>query len=253
MKRSVLVVLVLVAVLVLAIVVSRSVRHRSEDDLAAAPAQPSVVVVVDPAHGGRDPGANAGGTLEKDVVLAIANRVSALSVEYPDLKVVLTRTSDVEVVSDERIAVATREGAVLYLALHANAFDKPSVNGVETWVNSSRTSSDPSWTLARSVQKAVVAASGARDRGVRSQDLFLRRLAIPAASAEVGFLTSPDERAKLLDPAYQDQVARGILQGVADYVAGTTTQEVAGTPQPSSAVQPASGTGTSSRKPGSGS
>ena len=252
MKKIALVAVILVAVVVVILVATRGHRDRASDAVAT-PAQPAVVVVLDPAHGGRDPGTKAEGVQEKDLVLAIANRVSAIAaVERPDIKVVLTRASDVEAASEERLLVATREGAGMYLSLHVNAFDKTTVYGAETWVDSSRTAADPSWTLARSVQKAIVASAGVRDRGVKSQDLYLRRLSIPAASTQVGFLTSPEERAKLLDPAYQDLLARGILQGISDYVlvSGAATP-VAGGPLPTVQAAPAGGSAT--RPVGSGS
>ena len=250
MKRF-LFVAVILTVLVIALVVGiRALRHRP-DEASVAQSKPWIVVVVDPAHGGRDPGANAEGVFEKDIVLAIANKVSALSVEHPSLKVVLTRATDVEVVSDERIALAAKEAAALYVAIHVNAFDKPSANGIETWVDNTRAQGDPSWTLARALEKAVIASSGAKDRGVRTQDLFLRRLTIPAAATEVGFVTSPDERAKLLDPAYQELVARGILQGIADYVATTGMTPVVSTgTQPTTQAASASTQGTAARSPG---
>ena len=230
MKRLLLVAVILTVLVVVIVVGIKALRHQP-DEATLSKTKPAVVVVVDPAHGGRDPGANSDGVFEKDVTLAVANKVSALAGEYPGLRVVLTRSTDAEVVSDERIAIANREGAALYVAIHVNAFNKPTATGIETWVDTTHTSGDPSWTFARSVEKAVVASTSAKDRGVRTQDLFLKRLTIPAAATEVGFITSPDERTKLLDPTYQDLVARGILQGVCDYVAaaGIVPQTVTGT------------------------
>jgi len=230
MKRLLLVAVILTVLVVVIVVGIKALRHQP-DEATLSKTKPAVVVVVDPAHGGRDPGANSDGVFEKDVTLAVANKISALAGEYPGLRVVLTRSTDAEVVSDERIAIANREGAALYVAIHVNAFNKPTATGIETWVDTTHTSGDPSWTFARSVEKAVVASTSAKDRGVRTQDLFLKRLTIPAAATEVGFITSPDERTKLLDPTYQDLVARGILQGVCDYVAaaGIVPQTVTGT------------------------
>ncbi len=243
MKRLLLVAVILTVLVVVIVVGIKALRHQP-DAATVSKSKPAVVVVVDPAHGGRDPGANSEGIFEKDVTLAVANRVSALAGEYPGLKIILTRSTDAEVISDERIAIANREGAALYVAIHVNAFNKPTATGIETWVDTTHTSGDPSWTFARSVEKAVVASTAAKDRGVRTQDLFLKRLTIPAAATEVGFITSPDERTKLLDPTYQDLVARGILQGVCDYVttAGITPQAVTGTTPASSGARTGSTT-----------
>ena len=257
MKRLLLVAVILTVLVVVIVVGIKALRHQP-DEATLSKTKPAVVVVVDPAHGGRDPGANSDGVFEKDVTLAVANKVSALAGEYPGLRVVLTRSTDAEVLSDERIAIANREGAALYVAIHVNAFSKPTASGIETWVDTTHTSGDPSWTFARSVEKAVVTSTAAKDRGVRTQDLFLKRLTIPAAATEVGFITSPDERTKLLDPAYQELVARGILQGVCDYVAaaGIIPQIVTGpTPAPggarTGATTPSTGTPSSHGTQGS--
>jgi N-acetylmuramoyl-L-alanine amidase len=61
-------------------------------------------------------------------------------------------------------------------------------------------------------------STGARDRGVKSQGLYLQHTTLPAVSVEVGFLTCPEERTKLLDPTYQDQIAQGILKGILNYL-----------------------------------
>ena len=67
----------------------------------------------------------------------------------------------------------------------------------------------------------MVEATAARDRGIRSQQLYLRHTSLPAASVEVGFLTCNDERARLLDPAYQDQIAHGIVDGILTFLEAT--------------------------------
>ena len=99
--------------------------------------------------------------------------------------------------------------------------------GVETWVDDTRASNDPSWILASAVQDAVVEATGARNRGIRSQQLYLRHTTLPAASIEVGFLTCDEERARLLDPAYQDRIARGIVDGILTFLEASKILTVA--------------------------
>ena len=185
------------------------------------PVGPIVTVAIDPGHGGRDPGGVVGDVLEKDVNLQIANRLAELVDAQPNLKAVLTRTSDVTVDNQLRLQLAEGAGAVLYLSVHINSYDDPSVHGAETLVDDTRAQDDPSWKLAESVQNALIAATGARDRGVKKQGLYLDQTKLPAVSAEVGFLSSTDERAKLLDPAYQDKIAQGLLQGILDYLHAT--------------------------------
>ena len=219
MAVGVIVVIVVVISLVLAGAFRRS--PKTVEVAATVPVRPAVTLVLDPGHGGRDPGAVVGDFLEKDINLEIVSRVKALADEHPDLAPVLTRELDVYVEKTDRVQLADRVGAALYLSIHVNACDYPEVHGVETWVDDTRASDDPSWILATAVQDAVVEATAARDRGIRSQQLYLRHTSLPAASVEVGFLTCNDERAKLLDPVYQDQIAHGIVDGILTFLEAT--------------------------------
>ncbi|MGC9529072.1 MAG: N-acetylmuramoyl-L-alanine amidase family protein [Candidatus Bipolaricaulaceae bacterium] len=171
-------------------------------------------VMVDAGHGGQDPGAQVAGVDEKDVNLAIVFRLASLARDYPALRVVLTRASDRYVDLRARVQLAERVGAVLYLSIHANACSDPQVCGVETWVDDERDSTDPSWELARAVQRQVCAHVGAADRGVHAQRLYMRHTDLPAALLEVGYLTCPAERRRLVDPAYQEELARAALAGI---------------------------------------
>jgi N-acetylmuramoyl-L-alanine amidase len=214
-----------IAVLVLGI---RAIWHKP-DASTSSRKTPAVVVVIDPAHGGSDVGSSAEGILEKNVALAVANKVSALASEFPKVRIVLARSTDADVSTDERVAVASTEAAQLFVAIHVNAFGQPTALGIETLVDSTHKSGDASWTFAAAVQQGLIASTGAKDRGVRAQGTSFARLTIPAASALIGFVTTPEERAKLIDPAYQELVARGILQGIANYVAAAGVTPVSST------------------------
>jgi len=219
-KVLIMVIVVVVGSLALAGVFNRHTPPAPEP-VVVEPVGPVITVAIDPGHGGRDPGGVVGDVLEKDVNLEIANRLAELVDAQSGLKAVLTRTTDVTVDNQLRLQLAEGAGAVLYLSVHINSYDDPSVHGAETLVDDTRTQDDPSWKLAESVQNALIAATGARDRGVRSQGLYLEDTELPAVSAEVGFLTSTEERPKLLDPAYQEKIAQGLLQGVLDYLHAT--------------------------------
>jgi N-acetylmuramoyl-L-alanine amidase len=235
MKRVIAVGVVVAFVVVISLVLAGAFRRSPEtvEVAAAVPARPAVTLVLDPGHGGRDPGAVVGDFLEKDINLEIVSRVKALADAHPDLAPVLTRELDVYVEKTDRVQLADQVGAALYLSIHVNACDYPEVHGVETWVDDTRASDDPSWILATAVQDAVVEATAARDRGIRSQQLYLRHTTLPAASIEVGFLTCNDERAKLLDPAYQDHIAQGIVDGIVAFLEATKVLPPATTPSSS--------------------
>ncbi|MEN3009595.1 MAG: N-acetylmuramoyl-L-alanine amidase [Candidatus Bipolaricaulaceae bacterium] len=178
----------------------------------------AVVVALDAGHGGHDPGAVVAGVREKDINLALALLVQAKA-QGKGLRVVLTRSTDVYVELRERVRRAESVGARLYVSLHANYHRDARVCGVETWVDTH--AGEESLRLAECLQRAVVAATGAADRGVLRQPLYLRHTTLPAALVEVGYLSCPAERAKLLQPDYCERVAEGIVQGILDYLGHT--------------------------------
>ena len=106
-------------------------------------------IVIDPGHGGHDPGTQAHGTSEADVVLDIALRLERLLLKEAGLAVVLTRRSDNFVPLEQRTAIANREGADLFLSIHANASRNTSARGVETYFLSFASSPDAEAVAAR--------------------------------------------------------------------------------------------------------
>jgi N-acetylmuramoyl-L-alanine amidase len=99
---------------------------------AAAPHR--VKIVLDPGHGGKDPGAlGPGGVAEKDIVLAIALRLKARLAALPDTEVVLTRDRDVFLALEERTGRANAEHADLFISIHGNASPNVALSGVETY------------------------------------------------------------------------------------------------------------------------
>jgi N-acetylmuramoyl-L-alanine amidase len=91
-------------------------------------------IVLDPGHGGKDPGAlGVGGIVEKDVVLAITKRLRDRLLAEPDIDVVLTRDSDVFLRLEERTALANAEHADLFISIHGNASTNASASGAETY------------------------------------------------------------------------------------------------------------------------
>ena len=145
-------------------------------------------VVIDPGHGGKDPGAiGVGGICEKWVTMDIALMVCLKACEIPALRVVLSRRGDTYVPPVERILAANTIGADAYISIHANAFSSADVSGIETLVHETEGRNSGSCHLAGILQQHLVAQTGARDRGVKWAPLFIRRADMPAALIEVGF------------------------------------------------------------------
>ncbi len=175
-------------------------------------------IAIDAGHGGRDPGATADDILEKDINLEIAKKLVDLVELEPDLDPVLIRTLDIYISLEDRIEQAEAAGASLYITIHVNSYTGPDPSGVETIVDDTRPTDDDSWILAELVQSAVADATGARNRGTRTQDSYLQRTEMPAISVETGYLTNPEEREKLVTPEYQQTIAEGILSGIRQFI-----------------------------------
>lgn len=171
------------------------------------------VVVIDPGHGGGDPGAiGVNGTLEKDLNLDLAKLVYTKSLAYPELRFVLTRRTDTYLELADRLEAASAAGATLYVSIHANAHHSATAAGIETYIGLG--ADRASRRLAETIQNALVRATSARDRGVRTSDIYVGNAEMPAVLLEVGFLTNAAEAAKLSSIRYQDCIADAILSGI---------------------------------------
>jgi len=174
-----------------------------------------IVVMVDPGHGGQDPGAiGIGGIQEKDIILPIAQQVAAL-LEQQGVQAVLTRDSDYFVDLAPRVAMAERVGASLFVSIHANSLSlsRPDVNGLETYYFSSGVG------LARTIHNSVLQNANVGNRGVRQARFFvLRKTSMPAVLVEVGYVTGAQDAARLSNPAFQRQMAEAIARGILEYI-----------------------------------
>lgn len=176
---------------------------------------PLPVVVLDPGHGGSDPGATGpGGETEKDANLAIA----LVAAEFLDGRVdlSLTRRDDSTVSLRQRTDLANSKRAALFVSIHNNGSVDPRASGTETYhYPTSRLGAS----LATFIQKRLVAALRRPDRGVKQAHFFvLRETACPAALAEGLFVTNPDEAALLRSPAVQRAAGEAIAAGILDYI-----------------------------------
>lgn len=215
-------------------------------------------VVIDPGHGGHDPGAvGPNGIQEKDVVLAIGLRLRELFKEGLGLDVVMTRSTDVFIPLEERTAIANKVGADLFLSVHANAAPNRLAAGIETYyLNLAKTDKvaqlaakengtsldkvsvlqailfdlmanyklNDSAHLADEVQKSLhkkirTHYSDVKNLGVKQGPFYvLIGASMPSILVETAFLSNAVEEFRLKDPAYQDMVAEGILDGVRRYI-----------------------------------
>ena len=215
-------------------------------------------IVVDPGHGGHDPGAvGPSGIQEKDVVLAIGLRLRELFKEELGVDVVMTRSTDIFIPLEERTAIANKVGADLFLSVHANAAPNRSAAGIETYyLNLAKTDKvaqlaakengtslekvsvlqailfdlmanyklNDSAHLADEVQKSLhkkirTIHSDVKNLGVKQGPFYvLVGASMPSILVETAFLSNAVEESRLKDPAYQEMAAQGILEGVRSYI-----------------------------------
>jgi N-acetylmuramoyl-L-alanine amidase len=178
------------------------------------------VVVLDPGHGGSDPGAvGINGLQEKQVTLAIAQQVAAYLTQQ-GVQVILTRTDDSDVELEPRVQMAEQDRASLFVSIHANSLslDRPDVNGIETYYYSSGEQ------MAQVIQDSIVQGTGMNDKGIHSARFYvLRRTSMPAVLVETGFVTGSDDAPRLASPGFQNQMALSIAQGILRYAQQNST------------------------------
>jgi len=186
------------------------------------------VVVLDPGHGGDDPGAvDAGfGLYEKCINLSVARRLQRLLMDA-GARAVLTH-NDTEVVEaysgglrpphfslGSRVALANQSGTDIFISLHTNSFHNSRRTGSEVFYCPG---SVKGALLGTAVQKELAAVEGQGSCGLRPVSYYvLRRTRVPAIVVELGYLTSAEEAVRLLDPAYQETLARAIFSGIRSY------------------------------------
>lgn len=260
----------------------RTEISRLEDSLSTAPPEPpakkepSVVerlsspgkvktgkvrrIVVDPGHGGHDPGAlGPDGAQEKDVVLAIGLRLAGKLREELGVDVVMTRSTDIFIPLEERTAIANKVNADLFVSIHANASLNKSAAGIETYyLNLAKTDKakmvaarenntslekvgmlqtilfdlmanskiNDSARMAEEVQKALYAKVSrkfheSRNLGVKQGPFYvLVGATMPSILVETAFISNDHEAELLKDEDFQETTADGIIDGIRNYIKG---------------------------------
>ncbi len=189
-------------------------QNSSPQPLPTVP-KGKIVVVVDPGHGGPDPGAiGIDGLQEKGLVLDIGRQVASL-LEQQGVQAVLTRSDDIDLDLEPRVQMAERLNATVFVSIHANSINlsRPDISGLETYYYSSGDQ------LARTIHNSVLQGTGIQDRGVRQARFYvLRKTSMPAVLVEVGFVTGQDDAAKLSTSAYRRRMAEAIVRGILQYI-----------------------------------
>jgi N-acetylmuramoyl-L-alanine amidase len=227
-------------------------------------------IVIDPGHGGHDPGGVVRGTTEAQIVLDVALRLEKLLAKVPGVDVILTRRTDEFLALQERTAIANREGADLFLSIHANANNNTQASGVETYFLNFATNSsaaaiaarenatsgqamgalpdfvkmialnnkmDESRDFATFVQRSMVQQltpgyKGLKDLGVKQAPfVVLIGASMPSVLAEISFLTNTQEARLLRTQAYRQRVAEALFDAIRKYQTSLKTEPKVATQQ----------------------
>lgn len=182
-------------------------------------------IVIDPGHGGSNPGTVHGSFHEADTNLAIAKRLQA-QLTSKGATVYMTRTTDQTVAPEgstlgaelaARVDFAAAKQADVFVSIHGNSNDNTSIAGAMSFYPAGKSSA-----LAAALQKGLIEQTGAQDKGIADATFYvLRANPLPAALIETGFLSNPDEAARLATPEYQEKIAAGLCIGLNRYFAQT--------------------------------
>jgi N-acetylmuramoyl-L-alanine amidase len=175
----------------------------------------NIMIVIDPGHGGSEPGAVSGGVYEKDLNLDISLKLNEILMKE-GFKTHMTRKNDSFVSLKDRATIANNVNAEIFISVHHNAFNASS-NGTETLFLSKK--NDSSKKLARNIQKELVESLSFVDRGIieRPGLAVLRQTNMPAVMVEVGFMTNQRELEQMIKEETKVEAALAIYRGILGY------------------------------------
>ncbi len=179
-------------------------------------AQKLPVVFLDAGHGGADAGCIWEDIYEKDINLSIAKLVQD-KLEERGYRVVMARDKDTYIAKEDRVVQANATQADIYVSIHQNFSEESDVSGMEVWYEENEKRDNKR--LAQLIHQQTSGITGALQRELRGDAEFhvTGKTTMPSCLVETGFLSNKDERTKLSSLEYQEQIADGIVQGIAYY------------------------------------
>lgn len=175
------------------------------------------IVMIDPGHGGSDPGTTSiSNKHEKDFNLALSLKVQELLLKEPEIEVLMTRDSDVYPTRLERVQLANTLNADVFVSIHGNSvLESPQANGTETYYYQRSSSKQ----LANAIHKRLIKAMGLKDRGVKDKSFqVIRETKMAAVLLEIGFLSNISDEKAMLSNTVQYKAAQAIVDGIKEYL-----------------------------------
>lgn len=188
----------------------------------AATSSVSPTIVIDAGHGGTDRGTRSKNPFceEKRICLQTARLVKKY-LDQLGYRVVMTRSNDAFISLARRVEIAEQASSSVFVSIHYNSARNPTAQGVEIFFYDSkedRSRTISSKRLAEAILPGLIRRTKAQSRGVKKGNYYvLRENPMPAIIVEGGFISNPQECSLLKSPPYQDQIARGIADGIDRY------------------------------------
>ena len=178
------------------------------------------IIILDPGHGGKDPGAVVGSTSEKSITLKVTTLVKQ-KLEAAGAQVKMTRTGDTYPSLQDRVDFTNANFGEIFVSIHVNSASSTSAQGTETYYAiSTGDMYQEDIDLATFVNNQIVTNLNMKNRGVKEQQYYvIRNTLIPAILVELGFLTNSEDRGKMTDDQYVELFAESIYKGISQYYA----------------------------------
>ena len=228
-------ILTVLIVMLVSITFGKIVEKRKDEAVSASTKNENVAIVIDPGHGGEDPGSVADdGTLEKDLNLEIANLVKALCI-LNGQEVKMTRTEDTLLYDyyddlqdytgkkkiydlKNRLKIAEESKGALYLGIHMNKFSQAKYSGVQIYYSKNATESySIASDLSKSIKTYLQPNNNRQIKGADSSIYILNNIENPAILVECGFLSNENELAMLKNEEYRAKLALVIFSSIYNY------------------------------------
>ena len=231
MKVKTIYLMILAVILITFCLVMYSAFSNITARTAADSLEQQPMIVIDAGHGGEDGGAEVDGVLEKDINLSIAGKLSEI-LRLCGCRVTEIRDEDISVydsdaqtlrekkVSDlkRRVEIANESDNNILVSIHQNKFDNSAYSGAQLFYSSNH---NDSRVLAESIRGAITSLlqkDNTRELKPAGSDIYLLDHAeVPAVIVECGFLSNQEERSKLMDDDYQNEMAYAVAMGVLEY------------------------------------
>ncbi len=183
------------------------------------------IVVLDPGHGGSEPGTKGLTLIERDINLALGLKVGEI-LKQKGIRIEYTRCDDSFIDRESRACLANDLNAALFVSMHHNGYENPDVSGTECYYYAPMENpdlfvqKDQRLRLATLIQNELISQLQRKNRGVKNNQAFtvLLKTKVPSALAEVAYLTNPAEEQLVQQNDFKDLAAQAIANGIINYL-----------------------------------